>query len=424
MHLVFMKRFINLIGIGFFIFALSLASQLVYAGIPHTPPFKIKARSAVLINAVSGQMIFEQNPDEIIQPASLSKLMTLYLVFEAIDNGYVSLSDQVRISNKAWKTGGSKMFLEVDTSVSLETLIEGIVVVSANDSCVAVAEYIAGVEEVFVEKMNKNASAIGMTNTVFKNSSGLPHDEQYTTARDMALLAYHYMRNHPEVLKFHNIKEMTFNKITQRNRNGLLWLDYGVDGLKTGWLSSAGFHIIATAYRDGDRFIAVVMGDKGETQRENTALKLLNYGFRNFKTIQVFPAEKPLAKVSIWKGTEGEASLGVSHAVFITIPRDDKGDVYIEKDFPEKIFAPVAKNHKVGQLRIIVDSKLLKTFPLVSLESIERAGFLKRIVHGIILFFILPPYWGTAIVLLSFIIFLFVYVVALKNRKRKMIFLI
>jgi len=401
------------------IFMLVAAGRPVCAEVPHKASFKVKAKAAVLMNAVSGQIIFEQNPDKKIQPASLTKLMTLFQAFDAVDHGYVALTDEVRISKKAWKTGGSKMFLRVNTSVALETILKGIAVVSGNDACVAVAEFIAGLEEVFVEKMNKNASALGMKDTVFKDSSGI-NDGQYTTARDMAILSYSYMKQHPQALKIHGMKEMTFNKITQPNRNGLLWLDYGVDGLKTGHLEKAGYHLVATASRNGDRYIAVVMGAKGIAQRENIALKLLNYGFRNFKTSQVSTADKPLAKVPVWKGTEGELSLGASQTAFITIPKDDQGDIYIEKDFPIKIFAPVSKNQEVGQLRIVAGGKNLKTFPLVALESVEKAGFFKRIFHGIILFFVLPPYWGVVAGLLIFAVFVLAVMFALlKNRKRR-----
>lgn len=409
----------GLLRIGFLVFTVLLITQTVYAEKFYNPPFKVKARAAVLMNSVSGQIIFEQDSEEKIPPASLTKLMTLYLAHEAVDNGFVALSDQVRISKKAWRTGGSKMFLEVGKDVPLETILQGIAVVSGNDACVAVSEFISGVEEVFVEKMNKQASVFGMTKTVFKDSSGLNDHGQYTTASDMAILAHNYIKYHPEALKAHSIKKMTFNNITQPNRNGLLWLDYGVDGLKTGSLDSAGFHIIATAYREGDRYIAVVMGAKGPTQRENIALKLLNYGFRNFQTSQVLTTEEPLVKVSLWKGTKGEVPLGVLESTFITIPNDNPGDIYIEKDFPARFFAPVSKNQEIGQLRVIVNGKQLKTLPLASLESIERAGFIKRIVHGMILFFILPPYWGTTMVLLAFMILVLAMLISLKKNKKK-----
>ena len=383
------------------------------------PPFKLDVKAAALINVHSGQFVFEQDADEQIPPASLTKLMTLHLALDAVDNGYVTLEDRIPVSKKAWKTGGSKMFLRVDTEVSMEKLLTGIAVVSGNDACVAVAEYIAGVEDVFVQKMNAKAAAIGLAKTLFRNSHGLPQEGQLTTAHDMALLAYDYMKSHPEALKYHGIKEMTFNKITQRNRNGLLWLDYGIDGLKTGWFSRAGYHIIATASRSGDRFIAVVMGDKSEAQRENTALKMLNYGFRNFKTIRI-PDEKTGARVSVWKGSAGEVALGTSRDLYITLPLDSQGEMYVEKDIPQRIFAPVEKNQDVGKLRIVFENRVVKSVPLVTREPVARAGFAKRTIHALLLSFVLPPYWGAVIVLLVFVALVLCMVLDLrKSKKRK-----
>ncbi len=396
------------------VFVLSIFIKPAYAELP----FKVKARAALLVNAVSGQVIFEQNPDKKIPPASLTKLMTLYLAFDAVDDKLVALTDKVRISKKAWKTGGSKMFLEVNSEVPLKTLLKGIAVVSANDACVAVAEHIAGVEEVFVEKMNRKALSIGMVNTVFKNSHGLPSDGQYTTVRDMAMLACHYLKDHPGALKNHSSKEMTFNNITQKNRNGLLWVDDSVDGLKTGWFSSAGYHIVTTAFRNGDRFISVVMGAKGETQRENAALKLLNYAFRNFKTIKISD-EKTRAETDVWYGTRGKVLLGTSQEIYITIPIDKKGELYVEKQFPEKIYAPIQKAQEIGHVRIMVEGEVLKNVPLVSLESIEPAGFVKKILHGITLFFILPPYMGIMIIFLFLMILVFVRIVISRKKKEK-----
>ncbi len=362
-------------------------------------PFPVKSKAAVLMNSVSGQFICSKNPHEQIPPASLTKLMTLFLAYESVDNGYVTLSDEVKISKKAWQTTGSRMFLEVGTSAPLKELLTGIAVVSGNDACVAVAEYIAGVEEVFVEKMNKKSAALGMTNTVFKNSHGLPAG-QHTTARDVALLAYHYVKAHPEALRMHRTKKMVFNGITQRNRNGLLWLDCGVDGLKTGWFSDAGYHIVATAYRDGDRFIAVVMGADSEMQRENIALKLLNYGFRNFKTVKVVSAGKPVAQASVWKGICGSLELGLDRPAYITVPREEQGEVILEKDYPEKIFAPVAESEKLGTLRVIYGDDKLQILPLVALNEVGKAGPLKSALHSVLLSFGEPPYVGGIVLML------------------------
>jgi len=371
-------------------------------------PFKVKAKAAVLINVNSGQVVFEQNADVPIPPASLTKLMTLNLAFDAADDAFISLDDEVRVSEKAWKTKGSRMFLEVGKTVPLETMLKGIAVVSANDACVAVSEHISGVEEVFADRMNEKADLVGMDSSLFKNSHGLPVKGQVTTARDMATLSVYYIRHHPEVLKYHSIKKMTFNKITQPNRNGLLWLDYGVDGLKTGWFSKAGFHIIATAQRGDDRFVAVVMGSKGERERENIALKMLNYGFRNFNTVKVINADEKIAEMPVWKGDASELQLGTVKTASVTVPREAKGDIQINKEFPDRIYAPVEKGQKIGEVKVLLNGLEIETYPLVALNEIKKAGFFKLIYHNLLLLFILPPYLGgiALVLLLVFILIL------------------
>ena len=371
-------------------------------------PFKVKAKAAVLINVNSGQVVFEQNADVPIPPASLTKLMTLNLAFDAADDAFIGLDDEVRVSEKAWKTKGSRMFLEVRKTVPLEIMLKGIAVVSANDACVAVSEHISGVEEVFAERMNEKADLIGMDSSIFKNSHGLPVEGQLTTARDMATLSVYYIRHHPEVLKYHSIKKMTFNKITQPNRNGLLWLDYGVDGLKTGWFSKAGFHIVATAQKGDDRFVAVVMGSKGERERENIALKMLNYGFRNFNTVKVINADEKIAEMPVWKGDASELQLGTIKTASVTVPREAKGNIQINKEFPDRIYAPVEKGQKIGEVKVLLNGLEIETYPLVALNEIKKAGFFKLMYHNLLLLFILPPYLGgiLLVVILVFILIL------------------
>jgi len=372
-------------------------------------PFKVKAKAAVLINVNSGQVVFEQNADVPIPPASLTKLMTLNLAFDAADDAFIGLDDEVRVSEKAWKTEGSRMFLEVRKTVPLEIMLKGIAVVSANDACVAVSEHISGVEEVFAERMNEKANLIGMDSSLFKNSHGLPVEGQVTTARDMATLSVYYIRHHPEVLKYHSIKKMTFNKITQPNRNGLLWLDYGVDGLKTGWFSKAGFHIVATAQKGDDRFVAVVMGSKGERERENIALKMLNYGFRNFNTVKVINADEKIAEMPVWKGDASELQLGTVKTASVTVPREAKGDIQINKEFPDRIYAPVEKGQKIGEVKVLLNGLEIETYPLVALNEIKKAGFFKLMYHNLLLLFILPPYLG-GIALVLILVFILILV--------------
>ena len=372
-------------------------------------PFKVKAKAAVLINVNSGQVVFEQNADVPIPPASLTKLMTLNLAFDASDDAFIGLDDEVRVSEKAWKTEGSRMFLEVGKTEPLEIMLKGIVVVSANDACVAVSEHISGVEEVFAERMNEKADLIGMDSSLFKNSHGLPVEGQVTTARDMATLSVYYIRHHPEVFKYHSIKKMTFNKITQPNRNGLLWLDYGVDGLKTGWFSKAGFHIVATAQKGDDRFVAVVMGSKGERERESIALKMLNYGFRNFNTVKVINADEKMAEMPVWKGDASELQLGTIKTASVTVPREAKGNIQINKEFPDRIYAPVEKGQKIGEVKVLLNGLEIETYPLVALNEIKKAGFFKLMYHNLLLLFILPPYLG-GIALVLILVFILILV--------------
>jgi len=274
-----------------FVFLIVLTSTVLtgsWSGALGEVRFQVNAKSAALFDCNTKQFLLEQNGDEKIEPASFTKLMTLYLAQDGLKDGIITLDDQVLVSRKAWTTGGSKMFIEVGKRVRLEDLLKGIAVVSGNDACVALGEHLAGKEEVFVEEMNRKAEKLGLVNTVFKTPHGLSAEGQFTTAHDMALLADHYIKDYPHVLNIHSIIEFTYNNITQPNRNRLLKLDAGVDGLKTGHVETAGYHLIATAQKEARRFIAVVMGAASWDDRENEVLRLLNYGSRNFIIKEVF----------------------------------------------------------------------------------------------------------------------------------------
>lgn len=374
------------------------------AAAPAAASFQVDAKSAVLINGLTGKIVFEQNPDEKIAPASLIKIMTLYLIYDALAGGNFKLSDIVTISKRAWKFGGSQMFLEVGMQVPLGDIIKGIAIVSGNDACVAAAEDIAGMEETFVEKMNKKAAEIGMTNTSIKNCHGLPAEEQHTTARDMALLSYHYIKDYPRALEIHSSKEMTFNNIKQQNRNKLLWRDPSVDGLKTGWIRESGYHLVATARRNNDRYIAVVMGAQSPSRREEEALKLLNYGFRNFKTIPLVEAAKPLAAIPVKRGIENKVQLGVLETSFVTVPREQAATVQLQTDAPSSVTAPVVKHQQIGTVKALVNGSEHAAVPLVALAAVERAGFLKIVLQTIGHSFITAPYWGFILVGIFFIV--------------------
>lgn len=359
------------------------------------PQFTVDATSAVLLDALSGQTIFEQNAGERMAPASLVKLMTLYIAYDAIKMGLIKLDDAVLISKKAWATQGSKMFVQVGTRVELLTLLQGIASVSGNDACIAVAEHIAGMEEAFVPKMNEKARLLGMNNTNFINVSGLPAEGQYSTAADIASLASHYLADHPEALPIHSITTFTFSGITQQNRNGLLLLNEGVDGLKTGWISDEeGFHLVATAQRNGQRFISVVMGAKNRSTRESEALKLLNYGFKNFSTATVFKAQEPIATIPVWRGTEDQVALIASEPGIITVAAGDAPRLSFTKTIPERIYAPVSQGQVLGEGVISLNGTTLKKVALVTQHAVPAGNIFKRLSHTFLLSFYLPPYVG------------------------------
>jgi len=375
------------------------------AGASSPPPFTVEAKAAVLFDALSGQVVCEQKGQERIAPASLLKILTLYLAFDDLKKGTIKLSDQVLVSKRAWTTEGSKMFIEAGTRVELQKLIEGVAAVSGNDACVALAEYIAGAEETFVTRMNEKARSLGLVNSQFRNVNGLDAEGQYTTALDIGTIACHYIKEHPEALRIHSIKEFTYSGITQRNRNGLLWLDEGVDGLKTGWINhNGGFHLIATAKKGDQRFIAVVMGAKNRRIRENEALKLLNYGFKNFSSVTLFPSGVPVATVSVWKGKVNQVSLIPDGTAVFTVPKGEEQSLSLRKDIPTKVFAPVKKGEKMGGLEVIRQGEVIKKVDLIAQDEVPRARIITLFMHMLVLSFVSPPYWGYGIVLLAFVL--------------------
>jgi D-alanyl-D-alanine carboxypeptidase (penicillin-binding protein 5/6) len=254
------------------------------------------------MDALTGEILFEQNPNEKIPPASFVKILTLYLVFDAMKGGQLKMDELVTVSEKAWRTQGSKMFIEVGARVKVEDLIKGVAVASGNDACIALAEHLAGSEEVFVSKMNEKARLIGMKDSYFRNSHGLPAEGQVTTAMDMAILAKRYIEDHPEALTFHSTTEFEYNGIRQGNRNTLLQKNIGVDGLKTGHIEESGYHLLATARRDGQRMIAVIMGCDRVSQRAQEAQKLLEYGFKNFSTLVAIKKDQPFGPIKVRRG--------------------------------------------------------------------------------------------------------------------------
>jgi D-alanyl-D-alanine carboxypeptidase (penicillin-binding protein 5/6) len=359
--------------------------QLIWGSDTMPHPFEVNASGAVLLDFKSGEFIYGQNSQKQIKPASLVKILTLFLVFDAVKSGQVRLEDNVLISKKAWRTRGSKMFIEVGTQVPLVELIKGIAVASGNDACVAVAEFLQGSEQAFVEKMNEKLRELGILHTHFRTVSGWPAPDQYTTAFDMALLARAYVRTHPEALHYHKLKEFTSEGISQLNRNRLLWRDPSIDGLKTGYISKAGYHLLATAQREDQRFIAVVMGAKNPRVREREALRLLNYGFRNYTSVMLFEKGKLLLQLPVWKGKAGQIGLTAAESGVVAVPISKEKEVSWHTETPEKLFAPVKKGQSIGQAIISYKKKVLRRIPLHADQEILQAGLVKRTLHTLAL---------------------------------------
>src|SRR4029453_7492563 len=311
---------------------------------------------------------------------------TLYIVYDMIKNGKIKLTDEVYISKKAWETGGSKMYVELGSKVPLEEMIKGIAIVSGNDACVAVAEHISGSVEMFVKLMNETAQKLGMTNSHFDNPHGLPSAQQYTTAYDMAVLARRYVNDFPEALKIHSTLEYTYSGIRQDNRNTLLRKDPSVDGLKTGFVAEAGYHLLATAKRDERRLIAVVMGDKNRAIRAEEALKLLNYGYRNFAFVPLFTAGQVLYDLPVWKGQSNNLHIVPGEEGMIVVPAEAKNKLEYEPIVPKYVVAPIEKNQEIGKYVVKIGTNVIRSIPLVAETDVPKAGFLKLIWHSIIYF--------------------------------------
>ena len=353
---------------------------------PRQEAITVNAKSAVLMEGASGQTLTAQNKDEKIAPASFVKVLTLYVVYDTIRSGKTKLTDEVYISKKAWETGGSKMYVGVGSKVPLEEIIKGIAIVSGNDACIAAAEHISGSAEVFVKLMNDTAQKLGMTNSHFENPHGLPSPQQYTTAYDMAILARSYINDFPDALKIHSTLEYTYSGIRQDNRNTLLRKDSSIDGLKTGFIAESGYHLLATAQRDERRLIAVVMGAKNQTIRAEEALKLLNYGYRNFAFVSLFTKGQVLYDLPVWKGQSNNLHVVPGEAGMIVVPAEAKNKLEYEKIVPEYVVAPIEKNQEIGKYVVKMGTNVLRSIPLVAETDVPKAGFLKLIWHSIISF--------------------------------------
>ncbi len=350
-------------------------------------PPQVAARAYIVIDADTGKVIMASREEERFPPASLTKMMTSYILESELTKGNISKSDLVPVSVKAWRAPGSRMFIQEGTQVLLSDLMKGIVIQSGNDASVAVAEYIAGSEAAFADMMNQHAVQLGMNNSHFMNATGLPAEEHYSSAKDLALLAQAIIQRYPEHYGVYSEKYFTYNKIRQPNRNKLLWRDDSVDGLKTGHTDAAGYCLVASAKRDGMRLITVVMGTKSEEARAQESQKLLAYAFRYFRTHKLYDAGQVLETTKVWAGQQDKLRVGLTDAMAITIPRGESEQLQAVLDLDKVIKAPIQKGQSFGTLKVMLEGKLVAEAPVVALESINEAGFIQRIWDAIALFF-------------------------------------
>ncbi|WP_197722194.1 D-alanyl-D-alanine carboxypeptidase family protein [Sulfuriflexus mobilis] len=367
----------------FLILCASLLSAAPQA-VPAAP--QLAAKGYVLQDFNSGQIIAEENGDQQMEPASLTKMMTTYVVAHELRAGNISLEDKVTISNKAWRMPGSRMFVEVNTQVSVEDLLKGIIIQSGNDATVAIAEHVAGSEETFASLMNQYAVRLGMTASHFVNSTGLPDKEHFTTPHDLAKLARALIRDFPDHYKWYSDKKFTYNNITQYNRNKLLWHDESVDGIKTGHTESAGFCLVASALREDMRLISVVLGASSERAREQESKKLLNYGFRFYRTHRLYEGGKTLSEAKVWKGREDTLALGLQEDLFITVPRGSYQKLKPSISYASLIEAPVIKHAALGTVDISLNDKVIASRELLALHEVKEGGWWKRLIDAITLF--------------------------------------
>jgi D-alanyl-D-alanine carboxypeptidase (penicillin-binding protein 5/6) len=369
-----------------FALTLSLSTQALAQQAP-VPP-SLAAKSWLLLEMGSGQVLTSEKPDDRLEPASLTKLMTAYLTFAALHKKTLGLNQPLPVSEKAWRTGGSKMFVRVDTQVPVDDLIKGMIVQSGNDACVTLAEGIAGSEENFAQMMNREAQRLGMKNSNFTNSTGLPDPNLYTTAHDLSMLAGALIRDFPEEYKrYYSMKEYRYNNITQPNRNRLLWLDSSVDGVKTGHTEAAGYCLISSAMREKRRLLSVVLGTKSDSTRASESLKLINWGFVAYETATVFSKDQVVSSLRVWKGAQNQVKAGFTADFLIAVPKGYAEKVKSDFTADPKLIAPLEAGQKIGSLKVTIDGKPYGEYPVVALEAVPQAGFFGRLIDTIRLWF-------------------------------------
>ncbi len=363
------------------IFSLSFASVVHAADsslLPPVPAPDIAARAYLLMDFQSGQVLQAQKADERIEPASLTKLMTAYLTFTALKQGRLKIDQTLPVSEKAWRAEGSRMFIQPNTPVPVDDLMKGMIVQSGNDACITLAEGIAGSEEAFVVLMNREAKRLGMSNTQFVNSTGLPHAQHYTTANDLAKLAVAIIRDFPENYAVYSIKEFTYNKITQPNRNRLLWQDPYVDGMKTGHTESAGFCLITSAKRGEMRLISVVLGTASDNARTAESQKLLNYGFQFYESYRLYQKGQAVATLPVYKGSANLLKAGFTHDVFLTLPKGHYAHAKATLTSRQPLLAPLIPGQAVGTVTVNVEGKPVLSLTLQALDEVKVAGIFGR----------------------------------------------
>jgi D-alanyl-D-alanine carboxypeptidase (penicillin-binding protein 5/6) len=368
--------------------ALVLASWLATAAVSADqvqvpPPPELAGESHYLLDYSSGAVLAEKRSGERLPPASLTKLMSAYVVFDELAAGRLGIDDRVLVSEKAWRMRGSRMFIEVDTEVSVDDLLHGMIVQSGNDASVALAEHIAGSEEAFVELMNAHAERLGMTDSRFANTTGLPAREHYSTARDLAVLARAIIAEFPERYWLYSEKEFTYNEISQRNRNALLFRDAGVDGLKTGHTSAAGYCLVSSAEREGMRLIAVVRGMPSPKVRADGSQALLEYGFEHFETHRLFARGEAVAQTRVWMGAPEEVALGLAEDLYVTVPRGTYDALAATMTIQTQVLAPIDESLDLGELQVRYREETIRNLPLVALHTVSEAGFLTKVTDGI-----------------------------------------
>jgi len=343
------------------------------------PPPQVAGRAWVLADVSSGQILAAEKPDERFEPASLTKIMTAYVVFTALKEKKLSLDEQVSVSEKAWRAPGSRMFIEPRRPVTAEELVRGMIVQSGNDACIALAERVAGSEEAFVALMNRQAERLGMKNTKFMNASGLPDPQHYSTARDLYLLATALIRDFPrEYAQYYSMREYRYNGITQMNRNRLLWLDGTVDGMKTGFTEAAGYCLVASSKRGPRRLLSVLLGSTSETMRAQESQKLLNWGFQFYDAVRLYAGGATVKDIEVFKGAAARVKAGFRDDLLVAVPKGEGDRLKAELLSLSPLVAPVAEGARVGNLRVTLDGKPVGEFPVVALEAVGPAGFFGR----------------------------------------------